>query len=252
MAEVDTSDALADQAESAYHDGEVEKAQELYRRSIGNTDPYGEQAAERTVAEAIDAPPEAAPKAEAEPAGPSPADVDQGMGGTRLADYKSYDELSEDERGQEFDRVFSLANPDVSESTLRRAWPGAEFDRNREFGDAALAAIPGSLDVLRVLEVVGLADHPDLIRWLVSVGRALASKPGDPTTIPITQGEGKQMVSMNTKQIEAKIDALQDEIDRAQALNDDVKSNRLYQEALALERLLPGGSGGIVDGVRTI
>ena len=248
MTEPDASDALQTQIDEAIAADDPGLADELYRRQIGNTDPYGEQAAAQAVAEAIDAPPEAAPKADApaEPAGPSPDDVDHGMGGTRLDDYKSYDQLTEDERGQEFDRVFSLADPDTSKGILQKQWPGAEYDKNLAFGEAALAAIPGSLDVLRVLEVVGLADHPDLIRWLVSAGRAMASKPGDPATIPINSGANSQMVNMSTKDIEARIDTIQDEIDHAQARNDDSKAQSLYEQQQALYRLLPGGGAPIV------
>ena len=168
----------------------------------------------------------------------------QGLGGTRLEAYQDYDVLDEDQRDAEFDRVYSLAEPGPAEAALRATWPGAEYDRNREFGDAMLAAVPGSLDMVRVLEVVGLADHPDLIRWVVAAGRLMAGVPGDPATIPTTRSEGKPMG--NVKAIEARIDELQGRIEKAQLQRDTSTANRLYAEQLALGRRLPGGGDPVV------
>ncbi len=46
--------------------------------------------------------------------------------------------------------------------------------------------------------------------------------------------------------VQAQIEALEDQIDKAQARNDTDKANRLYQEQQALYQRLPGGSEPIV------
>ena len=60
------------------------------------------------------------------------------------------------------------------------------------------------------------------------------------------------MDSMNTAAIEARIEAIHDEIDVVRAKGRSDKANALYQEALALEARLPGGTEPIVgSGGRT-
>ena len=48
------------------------------------------------------------------------------------------------------------------------------------------------------------------------------------------------------EEIEARIEEIRDDIDKAQARFDRTKANKLYQEALALEALLPGGTDPII------
>ena len=254
MSETDTGEIVQSEAEAAiehaYHvENDPARANALYQRLIGSTDREGE-----APAPVPEAPDEAKADAPAEPAGPSPDDVDQGMGGGQMADYVPYDSLSADEQDKVFDGMLSLSDPGVSEGILKREWQGAEYEVNREFVNAALMANSHGAKVVQILEAAGgVVNHPDIIRFMAEVGRALASKPGDPATIPITTSEGKKMANMNTKQIEARIDTLQDDIERAQAVNDDVKSNRLYQEQQGLYRLLPGGGDpAIGEGGRTI
>ena len=236
MAEPDSSEALQGEIDAAMAADDLGLADSLYQRQIGSTDLARSREPGEPAPEVED---KAKPEGNGEDPGPSPSDIED-QGGSRLADYKPYGELSEDEQGQEFDRVFSLADPDTSRGILQAEWPGADFDQNVAFGEAVLAAVPGSLDVLRVLEVVGLADHPDLIRWVASVGRSLAGKSGDPTSIPSTLGKGKQM--SNSKAVEAQIAALEDEMDKAEAVNDSIKLQELYEKQQGLYRLLPGGA----------
>ena len=61
------------------------------------------------------------------------------------------------------------------------------------------------------------------------------------------------MTNMNTRQIEAKIDALEDEIDDAKARSDTTKAQKLYEEQYRLYQALPGGTDPAVgEGGRTI
>ena len=242
MAEPDESPELQEQIDAARQAGDPVLADELYQKQIGNTDPYGDKAA---AAGAVAVLSDARGEGEAEAPSPSPSDI-QGMGGSGMADYVPYDKLSEDEKDKAFEDVFLLADPDTSKGVLQREWPGAEFDRNVAFGEAFLTAIPGTAKALRVLETVGVADHPDLVRVIVAAGRLMAATAGDPTTIPTTTEKGKQMSTI--KDIEAEIRSLQGAIDKAQAQHDGPEANRLYQEQLALGRRLPGGADPASDG----
>ncbi len=208
-------DSLQSDIEAAQAAGDGELAQELYLKQQG-TEPEDAGAGDDG----------------------SPSDI-QGPPGTRLEDYRPYDALDEFEQEEEFDRVYALAEPGPAEAALRASWPGAEYAKNIEFGNAMLAAIPGSLDMVRVLEVVGLADHPALVRWVVSARRLMAGTPGDASTIPTTT-EGKPMG--NTRAIEARINDLQTQIEKAQSQRDGTTANRLYAEQLRLGRQLPGGT----------
>ena len=247
MPEVDDSPSLQSQIDAAVLANDMGLADDLYRRQIGTAD-LARTRDPGEPAPVAEVPVEGQVEDAAEPAGPSPSDVDQGMGGSGMDEYVPYDSLSEDEKDTAFEGVMSLSEPGVSEGIFKREWPGAEYDRNREFGDAALRAVSGSLDVLRVLETVGIADHPALVRWIVSVGHLLASQPGDPSSISTNLGASKQMVGMNTAQIEAKIDSLEDAIDAAQARNDTTKAQLLFETQQGLYQQLPGGREPIVGG----
>ena len=67
MTEVDDSAAIEAQEAALYGDGDVEKAQLLYLKSIGNVDPYGTEA-EAPVID-VEVPDEAKTVAPVEPAG---------------------------------------------------------------------------------------------------------------------------------------------------------------------------------------
>ncbi len=207
---------LEDAIEAAQAAGDHDRAQELYRQSMG--------------VDAEDGP-------DNDTSGIQP--------GTSMAEYEPYDDVSEDQKDEAFEGVLALSDPDTARGILQAEWPGAEYDKNVEFAASVLGAVSNSAKALRVLEAVGVADHPDLVRWLASAGRLMADVPGDPNSIP-TPHKGTAMDSTIGGNIEAQIDALQDQIDKAQAVNNDTKANTLYQKQLALERLLPGGSEPIV------
>lgn len=150
------------------------------------SDVYVETDADRSIQQEMDGAVVEVP-AEEEPAkeesdSVSPSDI-EGMSGGNMDDYVSWDTLSELERDDEFERVLRRSDPGFSEAELREGWRGGEYDRNREFGNAMLRATTGSAAALRVLEAVGIADHPDLVKWIVSAGRAMAAKSGDPASI---------------------------------------------------------------------
>ena len=247
MSEADTGEIVQSEAEAAierayYIENDPAKANALYQKLIGSTDREGE-----APAPVVEVPDEGKAESGDEPAGPSPDDVDKGMGGGGMADYVSYDSLSADEQDKAFDGMMSLSDPDVSAGILKREWLGDEYDKNREFVNAALMANPYGARVVRILEAAGgVVNHPDLVRFMAHEGRALASKSGDSASIPISTSEGKKMANMNTSQIETAIDNLSDEIDAAQARNDDTKAQILYERQQQLFRLLPGGGDPII------
>lgn len=242
MTEVDDSAAIEAQ-EAAYHvENDPAKANALYLKSIGNVDPFGTEAP----APVVEVPGEAKAEGGDEPAGPSPDDIQGAAGRTSFTDeYAAYSSLPEQEQDKIFDSVLELADPNTSRGLLQRQWPGDEYAANLAFSAALVEAVPGSLEAVRVLEAVGMIDHPAIVKWMVAAGRLMATTPGDSNSIPTATGD-QTMPSMNTAQIEAKIDTIQDDIERAQAVNDDVKANALFAQQQGLYRLLPGGGDPII------
>ena len=183
--------------------------------------------------------------AEGDDTGVDPSDI-QGVPGTSLDDYQPYDALTEDEKDEAFEHVFAFADPEMSERTLRVGWPGDEYDRNVEFSRAMIEAIPGSLDAMRVLEVVGIADHPHLIKWLAAAGRLMAGVSGDPTTIP--QLRDSNMTTQSQDAYDDEIDALRAKAAAASAVGDYEKANKFSERERRLiahrhgdEVIGPGG-----------
>ena len=234
----DTTDALQAGIEAAQEAGETEKAAALYRRQQGTTDPYGLE-------------PGPVPAAEGDSEGDvQPTDADavdlaaiQRMPSGGMDDYQPWSALTEAEQNDEFESVMSRADPEMARRELGVAWPGGEYDRNVAFVTATAGAVSNTAAALRVLEAVGVADHPELIKWMANVGRLLAVVPGDAATIPTSKSKGKPMTNtMDTKAIEERIDAIEDDIDRAKSRGDYTKANALYAAQQSLYRRLPGGS----------
>ena len=101
--------------------------------------------------------------------------------------------------------------------------------------------------MLRVLESVGLQHHPDLNKWVASVGRLLAGVPGDPTSLPKSSQQPKAgvkpMATFSSQEAaEDALNTLQTEIEKAQARHDSRRANKLYARQLEIQRSLPGGS----------
>ena len=144
MSEPDSSEALQTEIDAATQAGDLGLANELYLRQIGSQElvPDYEPALPTPVVQDQD---QDADAAEPEDTGPSPSDIeDQGGGG--MNDYVPYDTLSEDEQDTAFQGVMDLSEPGVGEGILKLEWPGAEYDSNREFGNAALRAVSGYRD----------------------------------------------------------------------------------------------------------
>ena len=114
-----------------------------------------------------------------------PSDT-QGMPGSDFAEYVPITDLTKFEQDDEIERIYRQADPETSARILRVAWPGADYETNVEFAQQMMTAIPGSVEVLRVLEAAGIGDSPDILKWLASAGRLMAGVPGDPTTLPTT------------------------------------------------------------------
>ena len=248
MPEPDLSDSLSDEIEQAYYvENDPAKANLLYAKQLGRDDGEGEQLPSPQVPEVVQD--EGKGAAEPEDTGPRPSDIEN-MGGGGMNDYEPYDQLSEDQKDERFESMMALSDPDTSKGILQAEMPGAEFARNVELADAALRANPHGAKVLMLLEAVGISDHPDIVRFIMHEGRALASKPGDPATIPTTMIEGKKMTDVRA--IQAEIDTLEVEIDKATAQGDSIEAQEMFARQQNLYRQLPGGDGPIVDGRRTL
>ena len=157
-----------------------------------------------------------------------------------LTEYVPWDALSEAEQSDEVDRVYRQADPATAEGILRAAWPG-DYDKNVAFAQAMMGAVPGTLDVLRMLEAVGLGDSPAVLKWLASAGRLMAGVPGDPRSIPTTIQSKAGAIAMSEDFSAAEGDAfdeaadnLMDEQARAQATGNLAKVKRLDREIRAL------------------
>ncbi|MCH7864098.1 MAG: MCE family protein [Proteobacteria bacterium] len=101
-------------------------------------------------------------------------------------------------------------------------------------------------DVHDLLVESGFGDHPAIIEVGAILGRKYSTTAGNPKTITTRKAGAKTVDSMTTDQIEARIEEVQDEIDKAKARFDPTKANKLYQESLALEARLPGGGDAII------
>ena len=166
-------------------------------------------------------------------------------GAELLRSDAAFGDLTEDERAAVFDHVYASADPERARAALEREW-GAGFDDNAQFAQAAMDAVPGSADVVRILEFTGLIDHPVLLSWLAGAGRMMAGVSGDATTIP-------QEIPMTDQAQEAHDDALEtirDQITEASARGNHEKADKLYQRELQLiarrdgDRPIVGGRGG--------
>ena len=222
LAERVADDSIQGDIEQAQAAGDHEKAQRLYKLQQG-VEPDGVDVGAGEVDDV------------------SPSDIES-MGGDAMADYVPYDSLTEDEKDKAFEGVIALSDPDTSKGLLQGNWPGAEYDKNREFGNAALSAIPGALEAVRVLETVGIADHPALVRFIVSAGRMMAATPGDAASIPSTISKDRQMEHLTRDAIDDRIDDLQDQIDKAMARGNRRKANALYQQQLLLDAQIEGNA----------
>ena len=255
MSEPDDSPELQAQIDAAHQAGDLAKENELYLRQIGNVDHSGDKAEAAAVeagalavlkdAKADDAP------ADADPAELSEAEA---LPATAMDEYQPWDALTEAEKDGEFESVMARSDPEMSSRELRVAWPGGDYDRNAEIIVATLKAIPGSAAAMRVLEVAGgVANHPDVMKWVAQVGRLLAVIPGDASTIKDRKAKAMTTDTMNTAAIEAKIKGIHQEMEKASAENDFGEANRLYLIEQELYGRLPGAGEPIVgSGGRTV
>ena len=203
---------LADQ-EAAQQAGDSDLADRLYRESMGAE---------------VDA-----PEAEVADAYAQYGEGDS-QPGTSMAEYEPYDTLTEAERDEAFEGVMSLSDPDTARGILEAEWPGTEYDQNVEFGNAALRAISGSAKALRVLEAVGVADHPDLVRFIASAGRLMAGVPGDPTSIPTITNEDRHMTDIDPAAFDEQTEALMSEQEEAGLQGNFAKRDRIERDLRAL------------------
>ena len=102
----------------------------------------------------------------------------------------------------------------------------------------------------------GAANDPLIVELLAVVGRQWAEVPGDPDSVVrlFPSGDHGQETSMESGMggsIQARIDALDDEIQTAQNRNDTTKAQALYEKQQSLYRQQPGGRdpvAGVIGG----
>ncbi len=246
-----TAEELAEMATDVSIDMDIEAAQEAgddaeanrlhqIRGGIDPDNPY-ELAVSgvdgETLPEVVESDDDAQPE-------PSPDDIENGGASEFMESYAPWDSLSEQEQDEEFAGVFNRV--DSAEAELRVSWTGADLEQNAKFAFGALVSNPHGAGVLRAMQAVGIADHPDFIRFLADQGRRLAVVSGDPSTISKQKGNDT-MSETSTENIQTQIDALERQIEQFEGdPGRDSERNDLYQRQLALGRKLPGGSAPIV------
>ena len=130
---------------------------------------------------------------------------------------------------------------------LRSEW-GADAGTNLMFGAYAAREFEKHFpEVIQTIENRGAGDDPLIVEILAVLGRQWAETPGDPRTVRLfPNGQGMEKSMTNTGNVQAQIDALEDQIDQATAQNDSIKAQELYTQQQGLYRQLPGGTDSIV------
>ena len=130
------------------------------------------------------------------------------------------------------------AYADETLAELKREWPGAEFDRNKQFADFAAVKVFGdALDEVRNIETKDgrfILDHPSFVKMLAQYGREM-----EEGTL------GGAMTDSDRDSIQGEIDDLGKQIDKAKAEGDRSKANTLYVAQQELYRK-SYGAGSIV------
>ena len=168
MTDESTADALQVQIDAAQDAGDAKKANALYREQMGVEPESHALEPVEPVAEDEGSVEPVAEDTEVE----SDAPVVATPGFEELtekwqAEYVPWHDLSETEQNDQYEKIYAAADPEMANRTLQVAW-GGDMAANVEFAKAMMVATPGSLDVLRVLESVGMGDHPAILKWLAS------------------------------------------------------------------------------------
>ena len=235
MSEQDGEDALQAQIDEAKAAGDLGKANELYHKQIGFVDP-------RVPVEVV---PEVVDEGKVTDSVTSPASQDftvaTGAEDETVTVTPAFDFVGNAEHRA--GAVAEMREWDADATAALEAKWGSDMGVNLMYQQAFAEALP---EVNAIIQDHGLAGHPGIVEIGVILGRRYATVGGDPSTIT-TRKAGPQMAdNTNTAAIEARIEALSDEIDEVRAKGRPEKANALYQEQLALERRLPGGGGPIV------
>jgi hypothetical protein len=110
-----------------------------------------------------------------------------------------------------------------SETDLRKAWPGEEFDRNKTFANRAVAQVFGEdLEEARHMETKDgrfFLDHPIVLKAFAAVGREMAEGGLVP---PLSEGERDAA--------QDQITAIRAKAADAQARGDSKEANRLFKQ----------------------
>ena len=155
------------------------------------------------------------------------------------------------DRPEVVDHQFKLMEADFGDlaTDLKAEW-GADAGQNLEFALATSREFEEHYpEVVSTIMTRGAGHDPLVIELLAVLGRQWAETPGDPTTVrlfPNGQDQETSMTNTIGTKVQAQIEALEDQIDKAAARNDTDKANRLYQEQQALYRRQPGGREPIV------
>jgi len=125
---------------------------------------------------------------------------------------------------------------------MKAEW-GSDIGTNLAHYQAFALAHP---DIYEVLDAAGFGDHPAIVEVGAILGRRYATVAGDPGQMMTKKGQTQMADSMATKDIQARIYALEGVIEKAKARGEYVRANDAYLEQLRLDRLLPGGTDPVV------
>jgi len=120
---------------------------------------------------------------------------------------KDWYSLTSNEQGREIDRVISECDLGRTERILKREW-GLDFQKNLDFATAAWKAFR-TPEIDRVIDAVGITNHPAYVKALARIGRQLAAVPGDPATLKLnketTTMEDKRSLQREYEELTAKL-----------------------------------------------
>ncbi len=129
--------------------------------------------------------------------------------------------------GQEALVAEDKAFADKAEADLRKAWPGKEYDKNKEHGDRAASWMFGDqIEEVRHMQTKDgrfVLDHPVMLRALAAAGREMAEGGLVP---PMTESDAEQAQS--------ELTMIREQIAKAQGDGNTKEANRLFAKEQAL------------------
>ena len=202
-------EALQAQEVALAGEGGLEKANALYRRSIGASDPDGEQ-----------------PSGEEGDAAESLPDIGPSPDGEWTFD-----------RPEVVSHQFAMMEAEFGDlaTDLRDDW-GADAGQNMKFAAAASREFETHYpEIVETITRRGAVTDPLVVELLAVLGRQWAETPGDPATVKLFPGRDGHEQETNMNEIDAdsfdeKTTELMNQQDQATAAHDDAKAQRIERQ----------------------